>query len=125
LRVEPNLLFAIGQDDNGTLMSLGDKFGQLSLGFSNGQCFHVANISQSVPVNKLKRSGGWRAGAHPLLCVLGSAEASPYRALGRATLQRSLRPCGGQKRICAPGAPWFSRFSILGAISVPKPRHWA
>jgi len=64
--VEPGLLFAIGQDDNRSLMGLSNQFRQLSLGFSNGQCFHVDSLSQSVRMSKPKRSRGWIAMVQPL-----------------------------------------------------------
>ena len=68
LRVQPDLLLAVSQDDNGSLMRLGNQFGQLPLGFSNGQCFHLSNLSQSLLIDKPKRSRVWRAMVQPFFC---------------------------------------------------------
>jgi hypothetical protein len=37
-------LSPVGQDDNCSLMRFGNQFGQLSLSFTNGQCFHDVNL---------------------------------------------------------------------------------
>ncbi len=54
LRVEPDLLPAVGQDDNCSLMRFGNQLGQLFLSFSNGQCFHDVNLSSAGLMNKPK-----------------------------------------------------------------------
>jgi hypothetical protein len=57
VRVEPDLLPAIGQDDNRSLMGLGNQFRQLPLSFSNSQSFHVRSLSRNARVGKpIRRS---------------------------------------------------------------------
>jgi len=109
-RVEPDLFPAIGQNNNRTLMRLGNQFGQLRLGFFNGQCFHDPNLDERMRISKTKCLCGWVARVHRSSAVPTKNGSS--RKTAQVPFHQGQRlPCPRpQKRTDRKKEPFFGPF---------------